>query len=153
VCFTCKKDCWACVFNETINCERYIQIILGQLFSELTEEEILYDWFQQDSATVHTARIPIYSGFVQYLGERIISSDIWPARSPDLNPYDFFFWGCLKNKVYSSNPRKEELKENIHREISNIPAEHLQKVKQNLFRRCEECLRIEGQHFNASCNL
>jgi hypothetical protein len=27
----------------------------------------------------------------------------------------------------------EELKENIHREIANIPAEHLQSVNQNLF--------------------
>jgi hypothetical protein len=24
---------------------------------------------------------------------------------------------------------------------------HLQKVNQNLFRRCKECLRVEGQHF------
>jgi RNA polymerase-binding transcription factor DksA len=40
----------------------------------------------------------------------------------------------------SSNPRtEEELKENIRREISNIAAENLQKVTQNLFRRCEEC--------------
>jgi hypothetical protein len=51
----------------------------------------------------------------------------------------FFFWGCLKDKAYSSNPRMEGLKENIRREISNIPAENLQKVNQNLFRRCEEC--------------
>jgi hypothetical protein len=28
---------------------------------------------------------------------------------------------------------EEGLKENIHREISNIPAENLQKVNQNLF--------------------
>jgi hypothetical protein len=41
-------------------------------------------------------------------GDRIISNDIWPARSPDLNPCDFFFWGYLKNKVYSNNPRTEE---------------------------------------------
>jgi uncharacterized membrane protein len=34
----------------------------------------------------------------------------------------FFFWGCLKDKVYSRSPQTEELKENIHREISNIPA-------------------------------
>jgi hypothetical protein len=26
---------------------------------------------------------------------------------------DFFFWGCLKNKVYNSNPRMQELKEYI----------------------------------------
>jgi hypothetical protein len=37
-------------------------------------------------------------------GERIIGSGIWPAHSPDLNPCDFFFWGCLKAKVYNSNP-------------------------------------------------
>jgi hypothetical protein len=38
----------------------------------------------------------------------------------------------------------EELKENIRREISNIPAEQLQGVNQNVFCRCEEFLRVEG---------
>jgi hypothetical protein len=28
--------------------QRYVQIILGQFFPELTEEERLNDWFQQD---------------------------------------------------------------------------------------------------------
>jgi hypothetical protein len=46
-----------CFFNETINCERCVQVILEQFFSELTEEERLYGWFQQDSATAHTARM------------------------------------------------------------------------------------------------
>jgi hypothetical protein len=53
----------------------------------------------------------------------------------------------LKDKVYNSNPQAEELKENIHREIANTPAEQLQKVNQNLSCRCEECLHVEGQHF------
>jgi hypothetical protein len=79
--------------------------------------------------------------------DRIISSDIWPACSPDPNPNVFLFWHCLKDKVYSSNPQTEELKENIRREIANIPAEQLQKVNQNLFHLCDECLRVEGQHF------
>jgi hypothetical protein len=71
---------------------------------------------------------------------------------------DFFLWGCLKDKVYNSNRRtKKELKENIRREIANIPAEQLQRVRQNLFRRCEECLRVQGQHFqhfllSVNCN-
>jgi hypothetical protein len=48
----------------------------------------------------------------------------------------------------SSNPRtKEELTDNIRKEISNIAAENLQKVSQNLFRRFQECLRVEGEHF------
>jgi hypothetical protein len=75
----------------------------------------------------------------------IISSGIWPARSPDLNTCDFFFWGCLKDKVYNSNRRtEEEPKENIRRKMANIPAEQLQRADQNL-RRCEECLHVEGQ--------
>jgi hypothetical protein len=79
---------------------------------------------------------------------KIMSSDIFPARSPDLNPCDIFFRGCLKDNVCSSNSRTaEELKENIRREISNIPEEYLQKVNRNLFRLCEECVRVEGQHF------
>jgi hypothetical protein len=41
-------------------------------------------------------------------GDRIISCGIWPARSPDLNPCDFFFWDCLKDKVYCGT--EEELK-------------------------------------------
>jgi hypothetical protein len=81
-------------------------------------------------------------------GDRIITSGIWLARSPDLNPCDFFIGGCLKDKVYKSNPRTEEkLKENIRREIAYIPAEQLQSVNQYLFLQCEECLRVEGQHF------
>jgi hypothetical protein len=52
-------------FNKTFNCERYVQVVLGKFFSQLTEEERLYGWFQQDSATAHTAHV--YAGFVQYL--------------------------------------------------------------------------------------
>jgi hypothetical protein len=43
-----------CFFNKTLNGERYVQVILGQLFPELKER--LYGWFQQDSAAAHTAR-------------------------------------------------------------------------------------------------
>jgi hypothetical protein len=40
----------------------------------------------------------VYAGFSDVFGDRIISSDSWPAGSPDLNP-DFFFWGCLKDSL------------------------------------------------------
>jgi hypothetical protein len=42
-------------------------------------------------------------------GDITISSSIWPARSPDLDPCDFF-WDGLNNKVYNNNPRTEEIK-------------------------------------------
>jgi hypothetical protein len=64
-------------------------------------------------------------------GDRIISSDVWPARSPNINPCFSFFWGLLKDNVHYSDPWTEELKEYIRREIANIPAEQLQRINQS----------------------
>ena len=47
----------------------------------------------------------------------------WPARSPDLNPLDFFLWGYLKSQVYSPWPNKlDELETNIRRVVQKPPA-------------------------------
>jgi hypothetical protein len=46
-----------CFFNETHSCERCVRVIFGQFFPEFTEKESRYGWFQQDSATTHTARM------------------------------------------------------------------------------------------------
>jgi hypothetical protein len=46
-----------------------------------------------------------------------------------------------------------KLKENIHREIANIPAEQLQRVNQNLFHQCKECLCERDSIFSISYDL
>jgi hypothetical protein len=44
-------------------------------------------------------------------GERIISCGLWPSRSPNITPGNFFLWGYWRNKVYQTNPHmKEELR-------------------------------------------
>jgi hypothetical protein len=117
------------------------------LLPQLTEEERLYGWFQQNSVTAHTARMSTQALF-SILWGRIISSGISPAHLTSLNPCNFFIWGCLKGRVYNSNPKTEDkLKENICREIANILAEQLQRVNHNFFHLREECLCVEGQHF------
>jgi hypothetical protein len=40
-------------FNETVKCEIYGRAIFWQFFPELSDEERLCGWFQQDSATAH----------------------------------------------------------------------------------------------------
>jgi hypothetical protein len=75
----------------------------------------------------------------------IVSSRIWPVCSSDLTLEIFIFCGCSKDKIYNSNPRMEDLKENICREIANIAAASRENL--NIFRRCEESIRVEGQHF------
>ena len=37
--------------------------------------------------------------------DRIMSgrgSIVWPARSPDLSPNDFFLWGYIKARIYNN---------------------------------------------------
>jgi hypothetical protein len=93
-----------CFFNRTVNCERYVQVILRQLFPELTKEERLYGWFQQDSATAYSALMPMQA-LSDVFGDKIINTGIGSAHLPDLNPCDFFIWSCLKYSVYNSNPQ------------------------------------------------
>jgi hypothetical protein len=76
-------DCWTCVFQRK-NCERYVQVILGQLIPQLTEEERLYGWFLQDSATAHTARISMLA-LSDVFGDRIISSGVGQHFNPILS--------------------------------------------------------------------
>jgi hypothetical protein len=90
-----------CFFKETVNCGRFVQVVVGQLFPELREEERICDWFQQDSVTAHTEHMSMQTLFSAF-EDRNINSGIWPARSHDLNPCDFLFWGYLKDKVYIS---------------------------------------------------
>jgi hypothetical protein len=59
----------------------------------------------------------------------------------------FSSWGCVNDKVYKSNHGTEEQTEDIRTEIVNISAEQLQRINQNLFFQCEECLHVEGQNF------
>ena len=60
-------------------------------------------------------------------GERVISRNglvEWPPRSCDLTPMDFFLWGHIKSLVYANKPATlDDLKDNIQREIANVPVE------------------------------
>jgi len=33
---------------------------------------------------------------------RLITPDLWPPNSPDLNPVDYKVWGFMKEHVYKS---------------------------------------------------
>jgi hypothetical protein len=76
------------VFNETIHCERYVQVILGILIPQLTEQNKLSGWFLQDSVTAHTARMSTQAIPIVF-GDRIVGSVVWPARSSHLIPRNF----------------------------------------------------------------
>ena len=73
---------------------------------------------------------------------------MWPARSPDLNPCDYFLWGYLKSKVYRPIPKTiEELKANIVRECKNIDKTFLNNTFLNFKKRCNLVIDANGGHF------
>ena len=64
-----------------------------------------------------------------FTDERIISRcfpNPWPARSPDLNPCEFWLWGYLKDRVYQGPVRSlVDLRTSIQRHVTQIPREPL----------------------------
>jgi hypothetical protein len=60
-------------------------------FSGALPKKKRHSYFMQDGATAHTAT---YSKNVlnEVFEKRLISRGLWPARSPDLNPCDFYLW-------------------------------------------------------------
>ena len=79
--------------------------------------------------------------------DRIISKTIWPPRSPDLSPPDFFLWGVMKNSVYSNNPHTiDELKMAITEYIRNVDRAILNTVFENAVWRVNICLETGGGH-------
>lgn len=132
-------------FTETINAERYREIVTQFIASlELDERDC---WFQQDGATVHTARESII--FIQdFFGERLITRPLWPARSPNLTSPDFFSWGFLKDRVFRRNPQSlDGLKVFVTEAIAEITSEMLKKVFRSLQRRASMCIAVDGGHF------
>lgn len=133
----------------TINSERYVNMIQQFFEPQLQQMHMRLVWFQQDGATAHTAR---YSMNVlrEIFPGRLISryGDIpWPARSPDLNPCDFFLWGYLKAEVYKHRPRTlGALKDAIRLEIGRIRQQMLHRVMQNFRNRLQQCIDNEGSH-------
>jgi hypothetical protein len=70
--------------------------------------------------------------------EHVVSRGRWSARSPYLTVCDFFLWGALKGKVYSSNPKTtDELQTNISAAIAEITQQQLQDTFQNMLRRTD----------------
>ena len=75
-----------------------------ETFEQETVNKVI---FMQDRAPPHS------SSFVtDVLNERFpdawigrVGPILWPPRSPDLSPLDFFLWGYIKNIVYAEKVR------------------------------------------------
>ena len=103
-------------------------------------------YFQQDGAPPHTAN-SVQNWLKEKFGQKFIPKEMWPPRSPDLSPCDYYLWGYLRTKVYSPTPNNlEELKANITREVKSIKPETLISTFQNLEIRLKKVIDVNGGH-------
>ncbi|CAH2017554.1 unnamed protein product [Acanthoscelides obtectus] len=73
---------------------------------------------------------------------------VWPPRSPDLNPLDFFVWGFLKEKVYQTPvTTRDMLIDRIRNACDEIRPYLNNAIPRSIIRRCELCIEQLGLHF------
>ncbi|GFT01096.1 DUF4817 domain-containing protein [Trichonephila clavipes] len=120
--------------NVTVNGDRYRAMITNFFIPELNTHDVQELWFQQDGPTCHTARA-IIDLLKDTFGDRLISRFgpvIWPPRSCDLTPLDYFLWGYVKSLVYADKSQTlDHLEDNIRRVIADIRPHMLEKVIEN----------------------
>ena len=80
-------------------------IVIGPcLFTKIEEEYIGNIWFQQDGATCHTTELDVLRPVFE---DRTISRRadvVWPPRSWDLTPLEYYLWVSVKDKCYADKP-------------------------------------------------
>ena len=140
-------------FDSRVDSNTYLQMLeqfVDQYLHFLPPEVRSRMYFQHDGATPHFAKITRDWLNTKFPGRWIGRGGPveWPPRSPDLTPMDFFFWNCVKSKVYDPQPRSVEvLKQHIMMGFKNIPVQCGDTVVKGLVRRVHECLANNGAQF------
>ena len=72
----------------------------------------------------------------------------WPAKSPDLNPLDFYFWGEAEAKIQEKRPTTiKELQDVVRKLCERSTKKTLLKVADNFMKRAEFCYSENGGNF------
>ncbi|KAF2344732.1 hypothetical protein FHG87_024512 [Trinorchestia longiramus] len=128
-----------------LNSERYIYLILAsKLLPWATEhfQDSLWS-LQQDSSQSHGSNVT--QTWIQRNIPSFISKDVWPSKSPDLNPLDFSIWSVLEARV-SATPHTslESLKAKLQREWKSIPQEQIRAACDAFVNRLKAAVRKKG---------
>lgn len=138
-----------------LNSVRYLEFLQNELAGLLEDVPLASRvgmYFQHDGAPAHFGR-PVRNWLDENYPETWIGRGgpvPWPARSPDFNPLDFYFWGHLSNIVYAEEVNtREELLERITEAGNEIRRNHfhIHRATQSVSRRARLCLRQNGGLF------
>lgn len=139
-------------FDGNVTGPSYLAMIRDQVLPTLRQwpnfENIV---LVQDGTPPHWAR-DVRAFLNDQFPNRWIGRDspfiLWPPRSPDLTPMDFFIWGHLKGRLYTGlqYPNLEVLVERIQEEAIRIPMNMIQNALENFWGRLLICENRGGLH-------
>ena len=131
-------------FDDTVNGENYLEMLQNYFWPKVKHNKDCF--YQQDGASAHYTKIVrkwLDDKFEdRWVGRR--GPVEWPARSPDLTPLDFFFWGVLKDLVYSEKP-------DTIRTLKRAITEKVQLINQDK-ELCKEVCRSVGDRLTKCIN-
>lgn len=140
--------------NQYVYADFLQNILPGLLAQKLTEQERNNLIFQQDNAPAHTARTSR-----EVLGEMFPRRYLglgglfpWPARSPDMNPLDFYLWSKMKNILYHNGGnfagQGDACRAQIFEIAGAIPADEIRAATvREVEKRVRKCIERRGGHF------
>ena len=68
---------------------------------------------------------------------------VWPPRSCDLTPLEYYLWGAVKDKCYANKPETiDALKDNIRKAIAEIQLHTIDNVLKNWTDRVGYCMAV-----------
>ncbi|GFX17597.1 transposable element tc3 transposase [Trichonephila clavipes] len=135
----------------SITGQRYASLLRNKIIPDLQARQCLSRIiFMQDGAPPHITRCVTDVLKHHFTEERVISRQfrhLWPPRSPDLNPCDFWLWGHLKQLVSCDQPKTlPDLKDSISRHVLNISQNTLRSTVEHAILRFQIAAENDGHH-------
>jgi len=79
---------------------------------------------------------------------------IWPPKSPDMSPLDYWFWGACDQHIKESKPQNiDELVDHVPDYARNIPRQVVFKAVKDIYIRAGCCLDNSGGAFEKKLKL
>ena len=133
--------------EQTVTQYSYLEMLENFVYPQLAHVQNVI--FQQDGAPPHWA-LSVRRSLDENFPNRWIGrggSIPWPARSPDVTPLDFFFWGYVKDRVFKTPCHDiEELKQRIREATDSVNNNMLINTWKELLMRLKFLLENNGKH-------